>query len=259
MFIVCFPIICSGQNITIPDATFKEYLVNNLEINLNNDSEIQLSEAQSFSGGIIVCNEGISDLSGIENFVNLRLLNCSRNNLTSIDLSNNSMLQSLYCNHNNLNSLDISTLVGLNHLQCNNNNLVDLNFSSNINLRSLYCANNNLSSLDFSATPDLKIIFCFNNPLTTLNISSLLELSELRCYNAQLTTIDLSTTNVLSYLDCSGNNLGELTISNGTANLNYFDARNNAGLSCIEVDNVVWADYNLTLIDNNTNFSLTCP
>ncbi|MCT4580429.1 MAG: hypothetical protein N4A35_03350 [Flavobacteriales bacterium] len=259
LLILCSPVICLGQNIIIPDVVFKAYLVNNPAINTNNDNEIQLLEAQAFSGGINVCNKGISDLSGIEYFINLRLLNCSRNNLTSIDLSNNLALQSLYCNRNNLNTLDISALIGLNHLQCNNNNLVNLNLSSCINLKSLYCSDNNISSLNLSTTPSLYTLFCFNNPLTTLNISSLIELSDLKCNNTQLTTIDLSTTNVLSYLDCSGSNLSELKLSNGTANINYFDSRNNPGLSCIEVDNVVWATYNLTLIDGNTSFSLICP
>ena len=51
--ILCLTITnCYGQNVNIPDANFKAYLVGNTDINTNEDSEIQISEANAFSGGI---------------------------------------------------------------------------------------------------------------------------------------------------------------------------------------------------------------
>ena len=63
-----FAIPSIGQNVTIPDANFKAYLVGNTSINTNMDTEIQVSEANSFSGEISCGSMNISDLTGIEEF-----------------------------------------------------------------------------------------------------------------------------------------------------------------------------------------------
>ena len=42
----------NAQNVTIPDANFKAALVANASINTNMDSEIQITEANSYSGSI---------------------------------------------------------------------------------------------------------------------------------------------------------------------------------------------------------------
>ena len=41
-----------GQNVNIPDANFKAYLVGNTLINFNADPAIQVSEATAFNGAI---------------------------------------------------------------------------------------------------------------------------------------------------------------------------------------------------------------
>ena len=76
-----------GQNVYIPDANFKKYLVKNAKINTNRDSEIQLSEAKSYSGSIDCSNRSIQDLKGIEAFTTLTSLNCSFTRLASLDVS----------------------------------------------------------------------------------------------------------------------------------------------------------------------------
>ncbi|MBK8846086.1 MAG: hypothetical protein IPO27_05700 [Bacteroidetes bacterium] len=58
-------------------------LANNA-INTNADGEIpMLSEAAAYTGTINIANLGISDLTGIEAFVNLTNLDCSNNLLTN--------------------------------------------------------------------------------------------------------------------------------------------------------------------------------
>ena len=86
-----------GQNVNIPDANFKNYLVNNIAINTNGDSEIQVSEASAFSGTINCSNQNISDLTGIEAFTTLITLYCTDNYLTSLDVSSNTSLIHLSC------------------------------------------------------------------------------------------------------------------------------------------------------------------
>jgi hypothetical protein len=56
----------NAQNVYIPDANFKAYLVGDTSINTNGDTEIQDSEATAFSGTIECQSMNISDLTGIE-------------------------------------------------------------------------------------------------------------------------------------------------------------------------------------------------
>ena len=49
-----------------------------------------------------VVNKNISDLTGIEAFVNLKSLNCFDNQLTSLDVSSNTALKRLICSRNQL-------------------------------------------------------------------------------------------------------------------------------------------------------------
>ena len=88
LILLLVPMMSFGQNVYIPDANFKSYLVNTTAINTNGDSEIQVSEASAFTGVIICPSQNISDLTGIEAFTALTLLNCGFNQLTSLDVSN---------------------------------------------------------------------------------------------------------------------------------------------------------------------------
>ena len=54
LILLLVPIISFGQNVYIPDANFKNYLIINSAINTNGDGEIQVSEASSFGGYIYV-------------------------------------------------------------------------------------------------------------------------------------------------------------------------------------------------------------
>ncbi|MBU3012335.1 T9SS type A sorting domain-containing protein [Polaribacter vadi] len=138
--------------VTIPDANFKAYLVGNTAINTNGDTEIQCTEANVFTGQINVNNLNISDLTGIEAFINLTELLCRNNSgLTTVDVSNNTQLTALGLNNNNLTSLDVS-----------NNSL----------LTELYCASNQLTSLNLANGNNGSLVqmdACCNSNATTMN------------------------------------------------------------------------------------------
>ncbi|MBT6650601.1 MAG: T9SS C-terminal target domain-containing protein, partial [Flavobacteriales bacterium] len=76
LILLYLPMIGFGQNVYIPDANFKAYLVGNSAINTNGDSEIQVIEATVFNGTIYCQNLNISDLTGIEDFTALTQLDC---------------------------------------------------------------------------------------------------------------------------------------------------------------------------------------
>ena len=161
-----------GQNVYIPDANFKAYLVGNSAINTNSDTEIQLSEASTFTGTINCNGQNIYDLTGIEAFTALTYLNCQANQLTSLDISNNIALEVLYCALNQLTSLDLASNTSLTLLDCFGNQLTSLDVSNNTSLGLMGCGSNQLSSLDVSNNTVLAALVCENNQLECLNFKN---------------------------------------------------------------------------------------
>ena len=272
LLLLALPMIGFGQNVNIPDANFKAYLVGNSAINTNADNEIQVSEASAFNGSINCINMNISNLTGIEAFVSLTSLNCYDNQLTSIDVSNNNALTNLLCYNNQLTSLDVSSCTALTYLYCSWNQLTSLDVSSCTALTYLQCHYNNLTSLDVSSCTALTYLACFNNNLTSIDVSNNTALTFLWCSENQLTSLDVSSCTALTNLACFNNQLTSLDLKNGN-NINMFEwenplagsyhpaflAYNNPNLSCIEVDNVAWSQENwANNIDSTAYFSLNC-
>jgi len=133
-----------GQNVNIPDANFKAYLLGNSEINTNGDTEIQVSEASVFNGAIDCSNLFISDLTGIETFTSLTDLVCNENQLISLDVSQNIVLEGLSCGNNLITSLNLSMNTALYVLWCPENQLSCLNIKNgnNSNFWQFYVSDN---------------------------------------------------------------------------------------------------------------------
>jgi len=206
-------------------------------------------------------NEKISSLKGIEYFTSLTYLNCCNNNLTSLDVSNNTALTTLYCYNNNLTSLDVSNNTALTTLYCYNNNLTSLDVSNNTMLTYLDCTNNNLTSLDVSKNTALTELYCYTNNLTSLDVSNNTVLGYLYCHTNNLTSLDLSKNTALTYLECHNNNLTSLDVSNNTAlkklscdnnKLTSLDVSKNTALESLNCQ-----INNLTSLDVSNNTSLT--
>ena len=102
-----------------PDENFRNFLFNDPH---GNDGVITKEEIQSITS-LNIYNKGVSDLKGIEYFTALDSLDCSANNLTSLDVSKNTALISLRCENNQLSSLDISNNTALRELYCCNNKI----------------------------------------------------------------------------------------------------------------------------------------
>jgi len=248
-----------AQNVTIPDANFKAYLVGNTDINMDGNTEISVAEAQAFTGSIDCSEMGISDLTGIEYFVNIKELDCGVNQLTSLDVSNNTALTYLVCGSNQLSSLDISNLTNLKILDCQDNQLTALDVSDNVALVWLWCQVNQLTTLDISNLTNLTTLECKNNQLTALDLNNNVNLSFLYCQVNQLTALDVSNLTNLDLLNCRNNQLTALNVKNGNnTNFLYFIAHSNPNLLCIEVDDVDYSTANWTDIDSQTSFSEDC-
>ena len=77
----------------------------------------------------------------------ITFLDCYNNQLTSLDVSNNTALTVLECNNNQLTSLDVSRNPLLQSLYCNENQITSWEVSKNTVLRWLSCKGNQLSSV----------------------------------------------------------------------------------------------------------------
>ena len=135
-----------GLFVQFEDENFKAYCVENFDS--DGDGKVSYAEAKVVTN-IDVCNKGISSLKGIESFTNLTYLSCfsnpfnsSSNQLTSLDVSQNTALTVLKCYTNQLTSLDVRGCTALKELWCSSNQLTSLDVSQNTALEVLYCSSN---------------------------------------------------------------------------------------------------------------------
>ena len=152
LILLCLPVIGFGQPVNIPDVNFKAYLIGNTSINTNGDTEIQVSEANLFNGAIYCNNMNISDLTGIEYFINLTDLSCSYNQLTNLDVTQNYILENLYCENNNLTFIDLSSQTSFINLYLSGNQL------SSLDLTQFGCSTGNISEINLLGNPNLQCI-----------------------------------------------------------------------------------------------------
>ena len=276
----------SAQITFIPDSIFEEHLINLGYDNLHNGWV--LTDSVSSIDTLIISgypNFEISDLSGIEDFYNLQYLDCSKNNIDTLNINTNTTLKYLDCydasiseliidnlhslntldfSFNNLTNVNLSGNPGLTHLNCIRNQLSNLNLSNNTFLASLKCGDNILTSLDLSMV-DLEILQCQNNPITNIDLSGNYSLKHLTCHDNLLQQIDLSDNVNLEWLSIgnaelmpptANNDLTALDLSN-SCNITNFYCSGNLNLICIQIctssDTSNWAS-----LDSQMYYSLDC-
>lgn len=184
--------------IEIKDENFKQYLIENFDV--NEDGEISTEEAEAIRH-INCAGQNISSLEGLENFVNLDTLNCNNNSLAKLNLNANTRLSALFCDSNKIDTLRLSNNTALKLLHCSSNEIANLDISNNTNLEELYCNSNELTNLDISKNKALEKLVCSDNDLKTLDVSENLALSTLNCTdNASLSKIMLSKDQVIENL-----------------------------------------------------------
>jgi Leucine-rich repeat (LRR) protein len=255
-----------AQYTTIPDQNFEHKLIS-LGIDSGAvDGKVLTNNVNKLTS-LDVSFSSITDLTGIQDFVALKefrcpynqistldvsknvaltTLECFGNKLTFLDLSQNISLTVLTCYKNGLQTLDISKNLALTVLECGNNQITSLDVSKNVTLKTLDCSYNQITTLDVSKNVALATLYCFENNLTVLDVSKNLILGLLWSGSNPITTLDLSYNVTLTSLNCNGNSLTRLNLKNGK---NYLlaknvDFRNNPFLSCIQVDDITFANTN---------------
>ena len=246
-----------AQIVDIPDANFKNYLLNHDStiIDINGDSEIQLSEAEDFQGSLQLYAD-ITDITGIEAFIKITGLYIYKNStLTSLDISKNTQLMRLHIDgQRQLATLDLSKQIKLEWFWYNSNyENFTLDISKNINLTHLNCSFSSLDFLDVSHNPKLKTLDCRYNNITLLNVSKNHLLETLSCGNNDLSSLNLSFCPELSDFNCSG--ISHLYLKNNNSNWDYYGILKSNGSTikymCVndfDIDqvNTVFTQHNIT-------------
>lgn len=272
----------TAQIVNIPDSLFKNYLINVPGLDLNEDGEIQIEEAQQpniFQLG--VRNLGITDLTGIEAFTSLKLFDCSDNPISSVDFSNNIELGNLDISACPISEIDLSNLLELGSLiaqQCslevldvshntdltlltiNSNKITELDVSNNPNLRILRAGNNNISNIDISTNDMLERIDLSRNILSELDLSNLDKVSELIIHTNQITVLDIPHMVDLVNLSCQGNLIEFMNIENSDSLIILSASRNQlTELDLSDKPNLIrvsFADNSISEIDVKSSVNL---
>ncbi|MEE2954063.1 MAG: hypothetical protein VX347_02695 [Bacteroidota bacterium] len=106
LFILLFiPFFSFGQFTYVPDDNFEQELVN-LGYDFILDDYVETANIDTVSV-LHIYGRNIADLTGIEDFIALRLLYCGNNSITTLNLSNNPVLFEVNCNTNSLISMDV--------------------------------------------------------------------------------------------------------------------------------------------------------
>ena len=197
-----------------PDENFRQYVKDNCDP--DKDGYLSEEEIEKVSRMDIHSNE-IASLKGIEFFTALTYLDCSRNNLTTLDVSKNTALKDLICLLNKITELDLSNNPSLTNLNCNLNELAELDLSKNVALQTLRCMQNQLTTLDVRNNHELEELIFGENQISQIDVSNNLKVWLLSCENNMLSSLDFSNNTFLKELDCSGNQLSTLDLTKNIA------------------------------------------
>lgn len=275
--------IASAQIVNIPDTNFRNKLLaanttNNIaknsggasiKVDVNNDTYIQQAEVDAIYE-LDVSSSSISNMTGIQNFTNLQVLNCQGNTistltligladletvycganyLSTLDITGLSNLRGLYCSGNYLSSINFTGVTDLRWLECNDNQFTTLNVTGLANLRELKCNGNSMIGLSVANLTDLRLIECAVNSLSTLDLSGLGRLESLVCYQNNLIALDFTGLEYLISVNCSENQITTLDFSGNPA-LNELDCFQN-DLTYINIKNGINQMYDVTTAPNN--------
>ncbi len=143
VLLFCFAV--NAQNTAIPDPIFEQALI---DLGIDSDGIINGQVLTSDIETVTTLNldhKGIEDLTGIEDFMALEILDATGNKLTLLDVSNNVQLKELYCSSDSagfnmpISILDLSNNINLEILYGEN-----LIFLENLNVKN---GNNSILSV----------------------------------------------------------------------------------------------------------------
>lgn len=250
---------CISQNTFVPDDNFEQALIDLGYDSGSLDDYVPTTNINTISN-LDIASQGISDLTGIQDFTALSIFDCSENNLSNLPITSNTNLTELYCNNNALTGLNVSTLTDLRILWCDFNQLTAINVRNNPNLISLTCGNNLITDLDTTRNPNLNVLVCENNQISTIDVSQNTTLNSLLTRGNLLSNLNVSQNPNLAFLDCGFNQISNLDVTQNP-NLRVLLCFNNLLTRLDVTQNTLLSDLscefnNITQLDMSRNTSL---
>ena len=182
---------CGNNSIQKLDLRQNPMLIT-LKCNKNQLTQLDLSKNPDID--YLNCSENQLEQLDVSH-LKLEYLYCSHNDLEQLDVKNSKWLRELDCSKNELTVLDVDVThkPNLVRVECQNNQLTSLILGENKMLRKLNCANNQLTQLNLNNMISLTELNCANNQLTVLDVSSSPNLTTLWLKNNQLTSLNLDS------------------------------------------------------------------
>ncbi|WP_075341546.1 hypothetical protein [Tenacibaculum agarivorans] len=240
-----FSEIACNPYISIPDTAFETALENLGYDDISNDNQIPLLNIYDITS-LDVENQGISDLTGIEYFANLKVLNCSENLLSTIDLSSNLKLEDIDCDKNSFVSLDFSKNFNLIKIDADQmSSLTSIDFTGCEFLQNVEIDDNSIESIDFTTNTSLYVFDLDNNSISTIDLSkNRLLISADLSYNS-ISDIDITENTLLKVFNIEGNSISSIDFSKNTRLIDIevdntqvvsLDFTNNLELKSVDID-----------------------
>lgn len=252
------------QKTYIPNDKFEQALINAHIVDPILDDSVWTYYIESLET-LNINFKQITDLTGIEDFTNLKELKAKYNKLVSPDLSQLTQLTYLDLSVNKLTSIDLHTNTQLQYLYLSSNKLPSIDLSDLLELSSLSLGSNLLSSINLANNHKIKALEIYTNQLTSLEISPLDSLQKLACQSNQLTTILTDNNPLLTRLWAKNNKIDTLHLTNNPNlddirvaknKLKYLDISNNPMIGYLDASENLLDSINLSNSPNLRTLSL---
>jgi hypothetical protein len=180
-----------AQTVALQDTAFVATLKAQFPQVIDDDNNLIIVQANLISGPISFKNQSLTDITGINHFINITALDISNNNLKNIpSIASLTKLEQFTCSNNQLTTLpDLSNFNNLKYINCTNNKITSIPSLGNLTrLEQLLLSNNELTELPAIYTPSLIIsLEADHNRLVSIpDLSSFSSLTTLKLNHNQL-------------------------------------------------------------------------
>lgn len=245
------------DSVSFPSNLFRKYVSTNFDLDndgvlspeeINAVKEIDINLTKYSYGWDRCCN-----LKGVEIFTNLENLYCNYNDLTSLDLSQNTKLKRLSMSGNNIEEYVIQ-FSNLEMFEFNEAPIKSLIIKNCPNLKELDLSTDwSIETLEITNCPSIEKFTIGRNYLKSLDVSPFENLKELDICITNIDKLDLSHNKELTKLSLYKNSISELNLDVNTKletlyieelPISSIDLSNNTALN-----NLLISDTHITAID----------
>lgn len=160
LFFLVISYTAKAQYTLIPDSGFEQELIyQNIDSDGVVNGQVLTSDIDNITELIIEDGYYIEDLTGIQDFTNLEKLVILYSGITELDVSQNLQLKILDCSSNNLTTLDVSSNTLLEELHIGNYGIDVAPF-------------NMIQEIDLSQNPNIKILDAFDSLIKKINLKN---------------------------------------------------------------------------------------